>query len=65
MHGLFPPGDILWRRSEWSDFKFAQNQVLRAIEPCYSLNDMIENWATISKSQELSNEQYFPILQTS
>ncbi len=49
MHGLFPPGATHSRRSEWRDFKFALNQVLRTIEPYMGLNDMMAHWKTISK----------------
>ena len=46
MRSRFPPGDLTWRkdrtRSPWRDFKFALNQVTRAIEPEFSLQRMIE-----------------------
>ncbi|MCY4160030.1 MAG: transposase [Bacteroidetes bacterium] len=68
----FSPGDTRWKRSEWNDFKFVQNQILRTIEPYYSLNEMIENRGTISKSlieppRRRNNqiEKYSPIHQTS
>ena len=54
MRSRFPPGDLTWRkdrtRSPWSDFKFALNQVTRAIEPEFSLQRMIEEWHQISQS---------------
>jgi len=49
-----------------------QSQVLRTIELYYSLNEMIKNWATISKSlteptrcRIYQMEQYFSTGQTS
>ncbi len=41
MHALFPPGDTTWKNSKphsaWREFKFALNQVVRAIEPTIPL----------------------------
>ena len=46
-HGPFPPGAIVCRRtpSTWREFKFALNQVVRAIEPGYSVAEMIQQVA--------------------
>ena len=37
-------------RSPWREFKFALNQVTRAIEPAYSLTRMVDEWHEISAS---------------
>ena len=61
----------MWRQdrthSPWRDFKFALNQVTRAIEPAFSLGRMIEQWNEISASlaeppRERANQvdNYFP-----
>jgi len=54
MHLLFPPGDISWKnhknQSVWREFNFAYNQVKRAIEPSFKLEDMISGWNDISNS---------------
>ena len=48
------PGDTMSRPdrtpSPWRDFKFALNQVTRAIEPAYSLRRMVAEWHEISAS---------------
>ena len=54
MREPFPPGDTMSRpdrtRSPWREFKFALNQVMRAIEPAYSLRRMVGEWREISES---------------
>ena len=48
MHELFPPGDTVYQFSPWKNFKFALNEVIRAIEPVCGLSTMIQNWPSIS-----------------
>ena len=36
--------------SAWRDFKFALNQVSRAIEPAIALADVMAQWTDISKA---------------
>lgn len=54
MPAPFPPGDTTWRRhrthSPWREFRFALNQVRRAIEPAFSLARTIDEWNDISKA---------------
>ena len=59
-------------RSPWRNFKFALNQVTRAIEPAFTLGQMIEQWDKVSASlteppRERSNQvdSHFPLTQTS
>ena len=53
MQVLFPPGDTSWKntkvRSVWREFKFALNQVCKAIEPEFALEDMLTQWNEISE----------------
>ena len=71
MRSRFPPGGLTWRkdrtRSPWRDFKFALNQVTRAIEPEFSLQRMIEEVASdlaiacrTAQTQVESSGQPFP-----
>ena len=54
MPAPFPPGDTTRRRrrthSPWREFRFALNQVRRAIEPAFSLARTIDEWNDISKA---------------
>jgi hypothetical protein len=54
MQLLFPPGDTSWKNAQpqslWREFNFVFNQIKRAIEPPFSLENMISDWGNISKS---------------
>lgn len=47
-HELFPPGATGYQHSPWKDFRFALNEVIRAIEPVCGLTTMIQQWTSIS-----------------
>ena len=68
----FPPGATAFQKSPWKDFKFALNQVIRAIEPPCGLEAMIQDWETISnglkestRKRKVQIEKYFPNKQVS
>ena len=57
-HELFPPGATVYQYSPWKDFKFALNEVIRAIEPICGLTTMIQQWPSISNGlKELSRKR--------
>ena len=69
---LFPPGDTPCHKdrnhSPWRDFKFALNQVTRAIEPALPIAQMIDHWHAISagmaeppRKRTSQVDRYFPL----
>src|ERR1700733_1051534 len=53
MLALFPPGDTRWRSqqtpSSWREFSFAFHKVAKAIEPTFTLRQMLTNRNPISE----------------